>query len=105
MQEVGKFRECRDARVPGIGIRALEVRTVRLTAITTKVPGSKTAGPNCFSVLCYYCPPPDVFEVVDGGVVVGVGVAFVICSVVVSITELAVVSSDVSPVLVREVLE
>ena len=94
MQEVGKFRECRDARVPGIGIRALEVRTVRLTAITTKVPGSKTAGPNCFSVLCYYCPPPDVFEVVDGGVVVGVGVAFVICSVVVSITELAVVSSD-----------
>ena len=61
----------------------------------------------CIWLLCY--SPPPALVVGEGGVVgLVVGafvVACVICSVVFSTTELAVVSSAESPVLVRDVLE
>ena len=73
--------------------------------------GRKTAGPGFVYLVVMLLPPPYGAVVacdscVVGGLVVGAFVvAFVICSVVFSTTELAVVSSAESPVLVRDVLE
>lgn len=116
-------REVRDAGLPGIkgssgvvkGSRCMqgcpvgEGQGCQSAGGYNKGPGvERPRGQGlCIWLLCY--SPPPALVVGEGGVVgLVVGafvVACVICSVVFSTTELAVVSSAESPVLVRDVLE